>query len=78
MEALLLTLTLTIHYPVDNGFTFKTYNAHDMFDACMRAKAAYEDKRGWNRIIKRDMAEDFSWANSAELYIKLYHELTDK
>ena len=62
----------------DNGFTFKTYNAHDMFDACMRAKAAYEDKRGWNRIIKRDMAEDFSWANSAELYIKLYHELTDK
>ena len=22
-----------------NGFTFKTYNAHDMFDACMRAKA---------------------------------------
>ena len=61
-----------------NGFTFKTYNAHDMFDACMRAKAAYEDKRGWNRIIKRDMAEDFSWANSAELYIKLYHELTDK
>ena len=35
-------------------------------------------KRGWNRIIKRDMAEDFSWANSAELYIKLYHELTDK
>lgn len=29
-----------------NGFTFKTYNAHDMFDACMRAKAAYEDKRG--------------------------------
>ena len=61
-----------------NGFTFKTYNAHDMFDACMRAKAAYEDKIGWNRIIKRDMAEDFSWANSAELYIKLYHELTDK
>ena len=61
-----------------NGFTFKTYNAHHMFDACMRAKAAYEDKRGWNRIIKRDMAEDFSWANSAELYIKLYHELTDK
>ena len=51
-----------------------------MFDACMRAKAAYEDKRGWNRIIKRDMSEDFSWANSAELYIKLYREVagTDK
>ncbi|MGN0621099.1 MAG: glycogen synthase GlgA [Porcipelethomonas sp.] len=58
-----------------NGFTFKTYNAHDMLDACMRAKAVYEDKRKWNGIIKRDMAEDFSWDNSANLYIDLYHEL---
>lgn len=61
-----------------NGFTFKTYNAHDMLNACLRAKAAFEDKRGWNRIIKRDMSEDFSWANSADVYIKLYHELNDK
>lgn len=61
-----------------NGFTFKTYNAHDMLNACLRAKEAFEDKRGWNRIIKRDMTEDFSWANSADVYIKLYHELNDK
>ena len=58
-----------------NGFTFKTYNAHDMLDACIRAKTAYEDKRKWNAIVKRDMTEDFSWANSADTYIKLYHEL---
>ncbi len=58
-----------------NGFTFKTYNAHDMLDACMRAKALYEDKRKWNKVIKRDMEEDFSWGNSAELYIDLYNEL---
>ena len=61
-----------------NGFTFKTYNAHDMLDACRRAKAAYEDKRGWNRIIKRDMAEDFTWSKSADSYISLYRELTNK
>lgn len=59
-----------------NGFTFKTYNAHDMLDACLRAKEVYGDKRKWNRIIKRDMAEDFSWAASADVYIKLYHDIT--
>ncbi len=58
-----------------NGFTFKSYNAKDMLDACMRAKKSYEDKRAWNAIIKRDMNEDFSWNNSADVYIKLYREL---
>ncbi len=58
-----------------NGFTFKTYNAHDMLDACNRAKAVYEDKRKWNALIKRDMAEDFSWSSSADTYINMYNEL---
>ncbi len=61
-----------------NGFTFKTYNAHDMLDACLRAKAAYEDKRSWNAIIKRDMNEDFSWNASADVYINLYRELMNE
>jgi starch synthase len=61
-----------------NGFTFKTYNAHDMLDACMRAKALYEDKRSWNAVIKRDMNEDFSWNNSAEVYINLYRDLLNE
>lgn len=29
-----------------NGFTFKSYNAHDMLDACLRAKAGYDFRRG--------------------------------
>ncbi len=61
-----------------NGFTFKTYNAHDMLDACLRAKALYEDKRGWNAVIKRDMNEDFSWNNSADVYINLYNDLMNE
>lgn len=61
-----------------NGFTFKTYNAHDMLSACMRAKEFYEDKRSWNAVIKRDMNEDFSWNNSADVYISLYRELLKK
>lgn len=58
-----------------NGFSFKTYNAHDMLNACLRAKELYEDKRSWNAVIKRDMNEDFSWNNSADLYINMYWEM---
>lgn len=58
-----------------NGFTFKSYNAHDMLNACKRAKEAYENKKEWTKIIKRAMNDDFSWDVSAELYIGLYREI---
>lgn len=58
-----------------NGFTFKSYNAHDMLNACKRAKEAYENKKEWTEIIKRAMNDDFSWDVSAELYIGLYREI---
>ena len=54
---------------------FRSYNAHDMLDACKRAKLAYDEPKKWNKIISRAMNEDFSWSNSAELYIGLYHEM---
>ena len=57
------------------GFTFKTYNAHDMLGACLRAKGAYENKPFWAKIQKQAMEADFSWASSAELYLGLYKEL---
>ncbi len=60
-----------------NGFTFKSYNAHDMLNACRRAKAAYDNKDEWYTIMKRDMTEDFSWSTSAELYIGLYREIVN-
>ncbi|MBQ2264958.1 MAG: glycogen synthase GlgA [Oscillospiraceae bacterium] len=58
-----------------NGFTFKTYNAHDMLDACARAKASYDNQKGWKALVKRAMKCDYSWAASADVYIKLYEEL---
>ena len=57
------------------GFTFKTYNAHDMLGACLRAKGAYENPEFWAGIRKNAMQADFSWAQSAELYLGLYREL---
>jgi starch synthase len=58
-----------------NGFTFKTYNAHDMLDASRRALALYRDHENWQNLMKYAMQCDNSWARSAELYQGLYREL---
>lgn len=61
-----------------NGFTFKTYNAHDMLGACQRAKAAYDDPKRWKALMKRAMTCDYSWGVSADAYIALYKELSNE
>lgn len=58
-----------------NGFTFATYNAHDMKDAVDRALKAYSDKENWETLILRAMRCDNSWKRSAGEYIKIYKEL---
>lgn len=60
------------------GFTFKTYNAHDMLDACVRAKASYDDEKGWKALMKRAMLCDYSWDASADVYISLYESLCEE
>jgi len=59
-----------------NGFTFKSYNAHDMLDACRRAKEYYDKRMQWGKLVSYAMRQDFSWQHSAELYLGLYRELT--
>ncbi|MEA4911638.1 MAG: glycogen synthase GlgA [Oscillospiraceae bacterium] len=58
-----------------NGFTFCSYNAHDMLDACLRAKAAYEDGPAWAALVRRALKCDFSWDRSADSYLGLYSEM---
>lgn len=58
-----------------NGFTFKTYNAHDMLDSVRRAKDYYENAKAWKELVVQTMRNDYSWDASAKLYIGLYREL---
>lgn len=58
-----------------NGFTFRSYNAHDMLDACARAKAKYDSAEDWRALMERAMTSDFSWDASAEKYISLYRDV---
>lgn len=58
-----------------NGFTFESYNAHDMENTVWRALEGYSDKAGWDILRKRAMGCNNSWSASANIYIKLYKEL---
>ena len=58
-----------------NGFTFASYNAHDMLFTIKRALEGYRNREGWNILVKRAMECDNSWGKSANEYIKLYKSL---
>ncbi|MBQ2675929.1 MAG: glycogen synthase GlgA [Clostridia bacterium] len=64
--------------PEGVGYTFKTYNAHDMAGAMYRAIGCYANKKEWKKLTHRGMATDNSWVKSAGDYLKLYKEVTGK
>ncbi len=56
-----------------NGFSFANYNAHEMLHVIRYALEIFEKRRTeWEGLIKRAMAEDNSWENSAKCYQELY------
>ena len=55
-----------------NGFTFKTYNAHDMLGAIDRCCGLYYNRECWQDAIKVAMKSDFTWGRSADSYIEMY------
>ena len=58
-----------------NGFTFRSYNAHDMNHAIHRALQGFRDAEGWQTLTRRAMACDNSWTRSAGEYIRMYKSL---
>lgn len=58
-----------------NGFTFQTYNAHDMLGAIDRCSGLYYNREMWPKAVKRAMASDFTWGRSADSYIDMYRRV---
>ena len=58
-----------------NGFTFKTYNAHDMLDAVRRGESLFHDKEHWTALQKSVMAYDCSWKHSVQDYWQIYRSM---
>lgn len=58
-----------------NGFTFTSFNAHDMLFTIDRALSYYKETDTWNKLVESVMQMDFSWARSAKIYQQLYADL---
>lgn len=58
-----------------NGFTFKSYNADDMFNAVERAYFRFHGGE-WHKAVQSAMRYDFSWHRSAAAYNGLYKAIT--
>jgi starch synthase len=56
------------------GFKFDRFHATDLVAAVARAIRAWEQPRLWKPMQQNAMAQDFSWARSAEAYLKLFEQ----
>jgi starch synthase len=61
--------------PLENGYTFTHYNAHDMLYVIRQAIANYKNKEEWHKLMYRAATTDFSWNHSAKEYEKLYIDM---
>lgn len=61
--------------PLENGYTFSNYNAHDMLYVIRQAVSDYKNKEEWAKLRCRAAKSDFSWNKSAEQYEQLYLEM---
>jgi len=57
------------------GFLCYDYSSQAFWDAIKRARQIYCDRRFWTKLMKRAMAQNFSWDVSAQRYEALYREL---
>ncbi len=59
-----------------DGFTFKSYNAHDMLGAVKRGIEFYHSgTENLKKVRTNIMKKDFSWKKSAQEYISIYKEI---
>ncbi|MGW7161387.1 glycogen synthase GlgA [Paenibacillus taichungensis] len=59
-----------------NGFSFTSFNAHDMMNTIRRAEKFYRQPEHWKKIVKNAMSGDYSWNVSAEEYMDIYRRIT--
>ncbi len=57
------------------GFKFQEYSADALLGAVLAATRAYDDREGWQEMMRRGMRQDFSWNASAAAYSALYRQL---
>jgi len=61
-----------------NGFKFAGYNAQGLMAAIDRALAAYQNKAGWQRLMRNGMACNYSWERPAREYAAVYEQVAKR
>lgn len=54
------------------GFKFTEYSVDGLLAAMQRALQLFKTPRAWQAVMRKAMAQDFSWDKSAAQYISLY------
>ena len=54
------------------GFNFESYTTVALEEALQRARSAFTNPAIWHQLIQNGMQQDWSWANSARQYHRLY------
>jgi starch synthase len=58
-----------------NGFKFWGYSPGALLDALKRALGTFHNKQEWIAMMKRGMAQDFSWDKPAAEYVRVYERV---
>ena len=58
------------------GFHFSSYTPDGLLDGLDTVLEFYKDPDDWRRLVKRCMAQDFSWEHTAAEYTKAYRRVT--
>jgi starch synthase len=58
-----------------NGFKFWGYDSGALLDAIHRALGTFKNKEEWTAMMKRGMAQDFSWEKPAQEYVRVYERV---
>lgn len=71
------TVTAFVDYlGTGNGFTFFSYNAHDMLHVIREACEVYRyNPKAWKKLVCGGMQSDFGWRKSAEKYVEVYRSI---
>lgn len=76
-----LTDTIEDFHPfarTGTGFLFSDYTAASLLDALKRAFCVYADPGTLTAMVRRAMAQDFSWKRSAQRYLDVYRLARNK
>lgn len=60
-----------------NGFKFRGYDSAALLDTIERALAVFRNKAEWTAMMKRGMAQDFSWDKPAAEYVRVYERVIE-